>query len=465
MTYELPPWLSLAAPLAVAIAVVASLLVASKVPLRYNVRNLLVRWKSTTLTALAFTVVVALLMVMHAFSSGIQRLSQGSGQPGNVIVLSDGASDELYSNLPLSETSDLARQDGVLRDAAGRPLCSREVYVFVNQPVANSLTLSSVPRDAGVGRQKDAERSKHRFLAIRGVEEPDVSARVHGLELSAGTWFSQAGVREPPSGDPDAAGAASAYADVEAVLGEGLAREFGRDRDKESLEVGDVFPLGPRRGVIVGILRGAETTFGSEVWAKRQKIGEIFGKDNVYTSIVLRTEGPAAAKRLAEWLSRDFKKVAVSAMTEPEYFAKMAEANEQLLGSIYFVAGIMALGGVFGVMNTMFAAIRQRTTDIGVLRILGFARWQILASFLLESLVIAALGGALGCAMGYLVNGVNTNSVVGTTGGGMKRVAFQMVVDGNTLAAAVLFTLAMGFLGGLLPAVSAMRLKPLDSLR
>src|SRR5439155_24550004 len=200
-------------------------------------------------------------------------------------------------------------------------------------------------------------------------------AVVHGLELSAGTWFSAAGVREFASADQQTAGPASTYAHVEAVLGEGLAREFGRDRDKESLEVGDVFPLGPRQGVVVGIMRGAETTFGSEVWAKRQKIGEIFGKENVCTSMVLRTEGPARAKQLAEWLSRDFKKVPVSAMTEPAYFAKMAEANLQLLGAIYFVAGIMALGGVFGVMNTMFAAIRQRTTDIGVLRILGFARW------------------------------------------------------------------------------------------
>jgi len=449
MSYQLPPWLSLVAPPAVAAALVAALLVAGKVPLSYNLRNLLVRWKTTLLTSLAFTVVVVLLMVMHAFATGIQRLSQGSGQPANVIVLCDGASDELYSNLPMSETSDLARQDGVLRDAVGRPLWSREVYVFINQPVPG----------------RPGQRSKHRFLPIRGVEEPGLSALVHGLELSSGTWFSPAGVRELSPGDRERAGSASAYAHIEAVIGEGLARDLGRDLDKESLEVGDVFPLGPRQGVVVGIMRGAETTFGSEVWAKRQKVGEIFGKDNLYTSIVLRTDGPARAKQLAEWLSRDFKKAAVSAMTEPEYFAKMAEANQQLLGAIYFVAGIMALGGVFGVMNTMFAAIRQRTTDIGVLRILGFARWQVLASFLLEALVIAALGGVLGCTLGYLVNGLNTNSVVGTSGGGIKRLSFRMIVDGNTLAAAVLFTLLMGLLGGLFPAVSAMRRKPLDSLR
>src|SRR5271166_4798236 len=130
MKYELPPWLSLVAPLAVAALVMSALLFAGKVPLSYNLRNLRVCWKTTALTALAFTVVIALLMFMHAFATGITRLSEKSGQPANVICLSDGASDELYSNLPLGETTDLARQEGVLRDAAGRPLCSREVYVF-----------------------------------------------------------------------------------------------------------------------------------------------------------------------------------------------------------------------------------------------------------------------------------------------------------------------------------------------
>src|SRR5262249_53808915 len=146
------------------------------------------------------------------------------------------------------------------------------------------------------------QRTKHRLLQIRGVEEPDISALVHGMELSTGTWFSQAGVRDLATRGQDTAGPASPYAHVEAVLGGGLARELGQERGKESLEVGDVFPLGPRQAVVVGIMRGAETTFGSEVWAKRQKVGEIFGKENLYTSIVLRTDGPARARQLAEWL-------------------------------------------------------------------------------------------------------------------------------------------------------------------
>jgi hypothetical protein len=448
MTYELPDWLSLAAPPAVVAVVLAALFFASRVPLRYNLRNLRVCWKATALTALAFTVVIALLMFMHAFATGITRLSQRSGQPANVLCLSDGASDELYSNLPIGQAGELAFQQGVVRDAGGRPLCSREVYVF---------TTHSIPAPAG-------QRSKTRLLQVRGVEEPDVSAQVHGLELVAGRWPSESGIRDRAPDTRTAAGA-SPYALIEAVIGEGLAREIGQDRGKASLEPGDVLTIGPRDWVVAGIMRGAETTYGSEVWARRQKVGEVYHKENVYTAVTLRAASPAAARELAERLSRDFKKSAVSAQTETEYFARMAQANQQLLGSIYFVAAIMALGGVFGVMNTMFAAIRQRTADIGMLRILGFARWQVLVSFLLESLLIAALGGLVGCALGYLANGVTTTSVVDTSGGGVKRVSFQMIVDANTLAAAVLFTLVMGLLGGLLPALSAMRLKPLESLR
>jgi ABC-type antimicrobial peptide transport system permease subunit len=113
----------------------------------------------------------------------------------------------------------------------------------------------------------------------------------------------------------------------------------------------------------------------------------------------------------------------------------------------------------------MFAAISQRIKDIGVLRILGFASWQILVSFLLESLVIALVGGLLGCALGYLANGWSASSIVGSGQGGGKSVVLKLVVDANTLATGMLLTLVMGGLGGLLPALSAMRLKPLDSLR
>jgi putative ABC transport system permease protein len=462
MLNTLPNLLALYIPLGVVLGMLALLMVTRKIPFQYSIRNLLVRWKTTVMTATAFTVVVFLLTIMIAFVGGMNRVIGKSAQPANVIVMSDGSTDEVFSNIPIAEATEIEHQPGVVW-RNGRALSSREVYVFVNQP--------TVGPDG---------RSKHRFLQIRGLEDPDIAAQVHDLELMpGGKWFSAGGVQEAktedggsrtePKAQPDSNSQSSNIhsqsSSIEAVLGEAIAQEFGRDRGVETLKVGDTFDLGPRRWLVVGTMKATGSAFGSEVWAKRSIVGETFGKQNIYTSLVLRTSDGESAKTLADHLSHGYKKSALQATTEPEYYSKLGEAAEQLLGAIFMVAIIMAIGGVFGVMNTMFAAIAQRASDIGVLRILGFARWQILASFMLESLAIALIGGVLGCLLGYLVNGVSASTMVGSNDGVPKSVIFEMVVEPNTLALGLLFTLIMGALGGLLPAWTAMRLRPLESLR
>lgn len=432
----------LLAPLAGFALLMLILATAGKVPVRYNLRNLAVRWPITALTAIAFTIVVGLLTVMLAFVNGMYRLTQSSGQPGNVIVLSDGATDELFSNLGFNDSADVERQPGVLRDEAGEPLCSRETYLVVNQPIAGA---------------KKGDRQR-RFLQLRGIDEPARSGRVHDLPLLPGSaWFSPAGVQilDTPDGEVHA---------IQTVLGEGIAREFGKDRGRGPLGPGDTFELGPRLWIVVGVMRSSGSTFDSEVWAKRQVVGPMFGKEN-YTSLVLRTAGADEARALAEDLTKNFKKAALQASVETDYYEKLSETNRQFLFSIMVVAVIMAVGGIFGVMNTMFAAISARTRDIGVLRILGFARWQILMSFFLESLLIALIGGALGCALGYLCDGWEASSIVSSGSGGGKSVLLKLVVDANIVAAGMLFTLLMGGIGGLLPALSAMQLRPLEALR
>ncbi|HJT76140.1 MAG TPA: ABC transporter permease [Gemmataceae bacterium] len=432
-------------PLAVGALILLGLVAVGRVPLKYNVRNLVVRWRITFLTALAFTLVIALTTVMLAFVNGMYALTKGSGQPGNVMVLADGATDELFSNLGYDDSSDVAEQRQVLRDERNRPLSSMETYLVVSQ---------KIPGAPQGGKQR-------RFVQVRGVDDPAMSGRVHGLPLHpGGAWFSPAGVSTRKNAD----GSDSGEPVIQAVLGEGIAREMGHDLGRPTLQPGDYFDLGPRTWVVTGVLQSAGSTFDSEVWAKRNIVGPLFGKTN-YTTIVLRTAGPEQAAELAHDLTTNFKKAALNAQVETAYYEKLNATNQQFLVAIIFVAVVMAIGGVFGVMNTMFAAISQRIKDIGVLRILGFARWQILVSFLLESLVIALVGGLLGCALGYLCNGWSASSIVGGSGGGGKSVMLKLVVDGNIVAAGLLFTLIMGGLGGLFPALSAMRLKPLESLR
>jgi hypothetical protein len=448
MTSNLPISPRLLATIAVAVAVLLVLLTLGKVPISYNVRNLVVRWRITVLTALAFTLVIGLLTVMLAFVNGMVKLTEGSGQPGNVVVLSDGATDELMSNLSASETSDVDQHPLVLRDEHGQRLCSRELYIVANQPVG------PIDQDGG---------GKRRFVQIRGMDDPALTARVHGLDLhDGGAWFSPAGVQ--PLEWKDGNGSSYSVEVIQAVLGEGIAREFGKDLGKETLKAGDLFDLGPRKWIIVGVLQSAGSTFDSEVWAKRQLVGPMFGKEN-YTTLVMRTAGGTDARALAEDLTANFKKTAVYAQTETDYYEKLNTTNKQFSFSIMIVAVIMAIGGVFGVMNTMFAAISQRINDIAMLRIIGFSRWQVLVSFFLESMIIAVAGGLLGCAIGYLADGWTATSIVSGGGGGGKSIMLKLTVDANVLATGIVFTLFMGAIGGLLPALSAMRLKPLESLR
>jgi hypothetical protein len=462
------------------------LLAIGKVPLGYNMRNLAVRWKTTLVTALAFTLVVGLFTVMMAFVTGMDRLTEGSGIPGNVITLSDGSTDEAQSSLSAEYSVQVLPQDikkEVVQDARGRYLSSREIYAIVNQPIKNAPI---------GGRQR-------RFLQIRGLEDPYIAATVHKMELyPGGKWFPSGGFQRRSrtgaekalladatwgastvglgasllgtgslsttaallSGDPP--GVETLY---EVVVGEGAARDLGADESKSLLEVGDVFDIGPVRAVVVGIMKSDGTTFSSEVWARSNWVGERFNKRNNFSSIVSRTRDAAAARRASE-LVKKHKEGAATAMPETEYYSKLTATNMQFRIAVIFIAIVMAVGGVLGVMNTMFAAISQRTKDIGVLRVLGFKRGQILVSFLLESLVIALVGGLIGCGIGSLFNGVSASSTLSSgPGGGGKSVMLRLVVDGDTLAIGLLFTLIMGTLGGLMPSLSAMRLRPLESLR
>jgi hypothetical protein len=440
------------------------LLIIGRVPLAYNVRNLVVRWKISVMTAAAFTAVVGLLTVLLAFINGMYLLTADSGQPGNVLVLADGSTDEVFSNLGYNDVALIERETATLDDqdrplprpvavkrvtVNGReqPAASRETYCIVNRPVDN---------DPG----------RRQFVQVRGIMDPELAGAVHGLGLLTGQWFSDAGVRTPAGANP------GERDQIEAVLGSGVARELGKNLNKPTLVLGDTFGMGDREWVVVGVLNSDGTSFGSEVWAKQAIVSKMFNK-NGYSSLLVRVEDDGGREATAEraqvfasHLKERFKNPKVNAQTETEYYAKLSENNRIFLYGTMIVAAVMALGGVFGVMNTMFAAVAQRIKDIGVMRILGFKRWQILVSFMLESLVIAAAGGLLGLLLGSLCNGWQATSVISSgQGGGGKTVILKLVVDSTVILAGALFTLVMGRLGGLIPALSATRLKLLDTLR
>ena len=449
-------------------AVVYRLIPGANVPFSYNLRNLLVRWKNTAVTATAFVVVIGLLTGMMAFVNGMYDLTEHSGRPGNVIMLQSGTTDEALSKLPPG--ADIGRlpqavRDGILRES-NVPLVAKEVFVVVNQPIPNAPP---------TGKQR-------RFIQMRGLDRPAVAARVHGIVLEDGRWISEQGVQSIKGtgketwtseqqvfiaglGVAAVAGIPDDRA-IEVVIGAGIAMELGKDRPPYTpVKCGEILDIGPRKWIVVGIMSTASTTFASEVWARDYILQDLFGRQSSYNSYVVATKNAQTALQMAKDL-KEFKEVPMSAQPETEYYAALSATNRQFLGAILVVAIIMALGGVLGVMNTMFASISQRAKDIGVMRLLGFTRWQILVSFLLESLTLAFLGGIIGCALGSLCNGVTATSVVSSgAGGGGKSVILKLAVDANVIGVSMLFTLIMGAVGGLVPALSAMRLKPLESLR
>jgi putative ABC transport system permease protein len=264
---------------------------------------------------------------------------------------------------------------------------------------------------------------------------------------------------------------------VPCVLGEGAAAAFGNDYGKERLEVGDTFKLGDLKMIVVGVMKSAGKTFDSETWATRQRVGQEFGKQ-AFTTIVIRVsdDNPEtvsdSAEAFAYHLSKNFANPRVRAVSEPRYYEDLAKSNSQLMFMVVVVAIIMALGGVIGVMLVMFAAIAQRIKDVGVMRVVGYKRWQILVSFMLESMAIALLGGLIGVVLVLGVNGLATVLWDGLTvtsnissGQGGKMVVTKLYFGYDVVASGILFTIVMGRLGGLLPSVGAMRLGILESLR
>jgi ABC-type antimicrobial peptide transport system permease subunit len=256
------------------------------------------------------------------------------------------------------------------------------------------------------------------------------------------------------------------------VIGEGVARELARDRTPEQLasprnpqrlDVGDTFTLAERAWIVVGVMNSASSTFGSEIWAKRSLIGPLFGKDAV-TTLVLQTRDEETAGQLKQYVNKQYQQAA-TAQLETDYYANLSETNRQFLWAIVVVTVVMAVGGAFGVMNTMFAAISQRIKDIGVLRLLGYGRGQIVVSFLMESLVIALAGGLAGCLLGSLAHGWSATSVVSGHAAGGKFVVLQLAVTAEVVTVGLLVSIVMGAVGGLVPALSAMRLRPLEALR
>ncbi len=386
------------------------------IPFVYSLRSIAVRKGSSAMAVGGIALVVVVFVTLLSLAAGFRKVVESSGSAQNVIVVRKGADAELQSQV----RRDTARTIAELPIVAA--VEGRKAVVF------ESVLIVARPKQGG------GETN----VTVRGA--PPNARDVHGeVRLTQGRWYT------PGSN--------------EAVLGLGLARRL---RD---VGLGQTMTIGRNTWHIVGLFEAGGSALESELWMDGDLLQSAFRRDDVYQSVLFRAAGsaPDAVRQLTALIDTDPRLRSVQAMTEKEYYQKQARLMAELitiLGGI--LTTIMSIGAIVGATNTMYAAVSQRKREIGCLLAMGFTPEAVWMAFMLESLLLAALGAALGCGLSLLFNGMKTGMTNWAT---FSETAFEFLVTPQILAIAVVLSLLMGFVGGVLPAFHAAWMKVVDALR
>lgn len=384
------------------------------IPLTYNIRNLAVRKTTTMMTALGIALTVAVLLAAFALVDGLRVAFESSGHPLQILVTRKGADSELSSNFQRTAFNDLKFKQGIAKNAKGEPLASLEVVTVIN------LASKEFPDGTNV--------------SVRGVTPMGLEMR-EDMTLRSGRWFTS-GRRE-------------------VTVGSSIAKRY------PDAQIGKRLKFGRGEWDVVGVFDSAQMARNSEILTDLNQAASDFERTEVLSSALIRATDSVAHQALINDLSYDTR-LNVSARSEKDYFAMQTSSGDLVRYLGTFVAAIMAVGSCFAAMNTMYAAVARRSKEIGTLRVLGFSRPAILASFLVESVLLSLLGGLLGILLVLPLSGLSTGIGSNLT---FSEVAFQLHVSPQIMLKGMLFALFMGALGGFLPAFSASRKQILVALR
>lgn len=383
------------------------------IPINYNLRNLMVRRGTTIMTALGISLTVAVLVTTMALVEGLNVMFSSSGNPLHVLVMRKGSTAELNSSITRQVFQDLKFKNGIARTAKGDPMTSLELVTVVNLPSVEN---------------PDGSNLTLRGMTMVGVEMRDE------VKLASGRWF------QPGR--------------TELVIGKSVARRF------PSAKLGGKLRLARSTWDIVGVMDAGNTAANNEIFADLNQMAGDYNRGDSASVVLLRAVDEVAVQALVNDLEND-RRLNVFGQTEKEYYASQTSSGNLFRFIGLFVAAIMAVGSAFAAMNTMYAAVARRAKEIGTLRVLGFSRVSILLSFLIESLLLAGLGGLLGIALALPLNGFTTG-IQSTT---FSEVAFSLQITPPIMMSGMSFALAMGAMGGLLPAANAARKQILTALR
>ncbi len=398
------------------------------IPLKYNVRNLQVRWPTTTLTILVTAIVVACSCVLFGLVEGLNYSQNISGDPLDLIVFRKGADSETTSNFGIDKAQDLANLPGIAR---GLPISDEQKAKGLPDPSGQPLVageLLNIP----IMTKRDGKRAN---LIIRGVDTASPWLRPD-FQIVAGRYF-------VPGRN-------------ECVVAAGLSRRYANAR------LGDVLRVSEKETYrVVGLFTAGGSAAESEIWTGRIDLARNTNNDASVSVVQLRAESPTARDQIINTVQNETR-FGLLPIRETQYFADQNRTALFLtvLGTI--IAVLLSIGALFAAANTMFAAVKSRTREIGTMRALGFSRTSILLSFLGEALLICVLGGLLGSLATLFFQ--NWSFGISDFNSFSER-TIQFRFGPLVFAVAFGMTLAMGLFGGLFPALRAVRLDVVKSLR
>ena len=359
--------------------------------------------------------VVGVLVGVLSMAVGFKHAMAASGAPDSAIVLRSGADSEMVSGFGKDETRLMADAPGLAKGQEG-PLASAELFVIINLPKRSSGTDANVP--------------------LRGVEQAAFHVR-ENVKIVQGRSFD--------------------WGKNEVIVGVGAAQEFS------GLEVGRKLQVGRNEWQVVGVFSAGDGTAESEIWTDASVLQGAYHRGNSFQSVYAKLNSPEAFQQFKDALTTD-PRLNVKVIRQPDYYEEQSTAVTSLitiLGSI--IAGLMAVGAVFGALNTMYNSVSTRTREIATLRALGFGSGAVVVSVILESLVVALIGGLIGAIVAYLVfNGFHASTMNFQS---FSQVTFAFNVTRELLIRGIIWATIIGLLGGLLPAIRAARLPIAAALR
>ena len=384
------------------------------IPVAYNLRNLAVRRMTTVVTVIGIALTVAVLLAALALINGLRIAFGSSGDPLNILLLRKGSNSELSSSLSKGVFQDLVFKQGIARSLSDDiPMASPEIITTV--------------------KLARADNSSGMDVTVRGLLP--IGAELRSLKLREGRWF-QAGR-------------------LEIVIGKFIAKRC------RNAHTGGRLRFGKRDWEVVGIMDGGDSVVNSEIFGDINQISSNFNRPDLLNSILLRAADPTVVSALVNSLNDD-QRLNVHAQTEKDYYDRQTVSGAPMQTLGLFVSVIMSVGSIFAAMNTMYAAVVRRAKEIGTLRVLGFSQRSIMTSFLIESQLLALLGGILGCLLVLPLNHITTGIGNFFT---VTEIAFNFNVDPSVMLTGIIFSLIMGAVGGLFPARMAAKKEILTALR